>query len=44
MLTDNDLRKQLETLRDKAMDGDCNYSEKQSQALQKIMDAIDHLA
>jgi hypothetical protein len=44
MLTDNDLREQLERLRDQAMDGDCNYSEKQSRALQKIMDAIDHLA
>lgn len=44
MITDNELREQLERLRDKAMDGDCNYSDKQSLALQKIMDAIDHLA
>lgn len=43
MMTDNELREQLKLIRDKAMDGDCNYSEKQSLALQKIMDAIDHL-
>lgn len=44
MLTDKELRERLEKLRDKAMDDDCNYSEKQSLALQKIMDAIDHLS
>lgn len=44
MLTDNELCEQLEKLRDKAMDGDCNYSDKQSLALQKIMDAIDILS
>ena len=44
MLTDKELREQLEKLRDKAMDGDCNYSDKQSLALQKIMDAIDILS
>ena len=44
MLTDTELRQQLERLRDKALEGDCDYSENQSLALQRIMDAIDHLA
>lgn len=44
MFTDTELLKRLEEIRDKAMDGDCDYSEKQSLALQKIMDAIDILA
>ncbi|MDE3016320.1 MAG: hypothetical protein KGI29_05280 [Pseudomonadota bacterium] len=44
MLTDEQLLTQLETLRDKAMDGDCDYSERQSRALEKIMDAIDTLS
>ncbi len=44
MLTDKQLLTQLEEIRDKAMEGDCDYGEKQSQALQKIMDAIDTLA
>lgn len=44
MLTDKQLLAQLEEIRDKAMEGDCDYSEQQSQALQKIMDAIDTLA
>jgi hypothetical protein len=44
MLTDNHLLTQLEALRDKAMDGDCDYSEWQSRALEKVMDAIDILS
>lgn len=44
MITDKEMLTQLEAIRDKAMDGDCDYSEQQSKALQKIMDAIDTLA
>ena len=44
MLTDKEMLFLLEAIRDKAMESDCDYSEKQSKALQKVMDAIDILA
>ncbi|MDE3017248.1 MAG: hypothetical protein KGI29_10095 [Pseudomonadota bacterium] len=44
MLTDKQMLSQLEAIRDKALDSDCDYSEQQSRALQKIMDAIDILS
>ena len=43
MLTDKEMLTLLEAIRDKAMEGDCDYSEQQSKALQKVMDAIDIL-
>lgn len=44
MFTDEQLLNQLEALRDKAMDGNCDYSDRQSRALEKVMDAIDILS
>lgn len=42
-MSDIELKKSLENLRDTCMADDCDYSDKQSKALQLIMSAIDAL-